>query len=364
MKKAMLFGATVLGGIMAIVIFVLFIGSTALTGFRATGEDDEEQQLISCDVESGTNNIPAQYREFVYKASSESGIPVSIHAAQIDAESSWNPKAVSHAGAQGLTQFMPGTWTEFGNGGDPFNPEDAIAAQGRYLKHLKDFVSAKGISGDPIDLTLAAYNAGPGNVTEFRGVPPFVETQNYVKKIKRLAQTEYNLDCAPLDQDDIEHVNFEESGKWVHPLPGGQFTSGYGPRPCPTSTCNYDTRNHQGIDFSTGGGGKVQAPVDMEITFAGNNDYWSRWYGTWIIGEQISGEKFVLEFHHCKSGSLKVKKGQKVQAGTQLCIEGSTGNSAGAHLHYQMGKPGIDPSKPTRGNTLDPKPILIAKKVI
>ncbi|MGP9527415.1 peptidoglycan DD-metalloendopeptidase family protein [Glutamicibacter sp. AOP5-A2-18] len=347
-------------------VVMLIVGGIALSSvFMASGKppDKEDSQQISCTEGAGLNEIPGEYRDFVIKASEHSGIPVPILVAQIDSESNWNPKARSPY-ANGISQFTPDTWAAWGNSGDVWNPEHAIAAQGRYMKHLKDFVSSKGLQGNTVDLALAAYNAGPGNVSKHGGIPPFVETQKYVKKINRLAQTKYNAECKVLDQDDIELVDFKKSGKWKSPLPGGQFTSGYGERPCPTSSCNYDTRHHQGIDLSTGGGGKVSAPADMEVTFAGNGDYWSRWYGTWILGRQIGDEGFVFEFHHCQHGSLKVKKGQKVAAGTQLCVEGNTGNSAGAHLHFQLGKPGTDPSQPTRRNTVDPKPILIAKGVL
>jgi cell wall-associated NlpC family hydrolase len=142
--------------------------------------------------------VPKQYRQWVLKAGglcSETVGPAAI-AAQIDAESGWNPHAVSPVGAQGLTQFMPGTWARWGRDADgdgrtsPFDPPDAIMAQGRYMCSLAQTVSgylADGaVQGDVLDLALAAYNAGPGAVLAAGGIPHNGQTELYVAKIRRL----------------------------------------------------------------------------------------------------------------------------------------------------------------------------------
>lgn len=366
---ALLGGVGIIGFLLAIVL--LFVVISSIGGATPTNPDAQDNQnTISCEADGEA--IPTKYREDIGRSAEVSGLPPAIHAAQIEAESNWNENAVSPVGAGGLTQFMPGTWEAFGKG-DRFNGHDAIAAQGRYLKYLADYMNDSGLVGkngnDLTDLVLAGYNAGQGNVSKYGGIPPFAETQGYVKKVKDLAQTKYSKSgsCQPLDNDDIELVDFKKSGKWVHPLPGSQLTSGYGLRPCPQgTTCNWDTKNHQGIDFSTGGGGKNVAPVDMEIVHAGKDGYWSDWYGPWILGKQIGGEGFYIEVHHCAEGSVSVKKGQKVAAGTKICIEGDTGNARGAHNHFQMGKPDFKASggTPTRRHTVDPRPILIEKRVL
>lgn len=153
-----------------------------------------------CDTAAaGVNEgaIPADYRSWVMKAGQVCReIPASVVAAQIDAESGWNPRAVSPAGAQGLSQFMPGTWAAYGRDDDgngrvsPYDAGDAIMAQARYDCEIA--ASLRGVvAGDLLDLTLAGYNAGPGAVMLHGGVPPYAETRAYVAKIRGLASGKY-----------------------------------------------------------------------------------------------------------------------------------------------------------------------------
>jgi soluble lytic murein transglycosylase-like protein len=98
----------------------------------------------------------------------------------IQIESAFDALAVSPVGAQGLMQLMPAVAEEMGVQ-DPFNPRENIMGGARLLRRLLDHYRGN------VTLTLAGYNAGPGAVKRFRGrVPPFKETQNYVKKITRL----------------------------------------------------------------------------------------------------------------------------------------------------------------------------------
>ena len=97
--------------------------------------------------------------------------------AVIQTESGGNPRAVSRAGAMGLMQLMPANVREAGVA-DPFDPEQNIAAGTQQLAHLMEQY------GGDLDLTLAGYNAGPGNVKKYGGVPPFAETQHYIRRVR------------------------------------------------------------------------------------------------------------------------------------------------------------------------------------
>lgn len=138
--------------------------------------------------------IPEAYRAAITEAGKRcKGITAPLIAAQIEAESNWNPAAVSPVGATGMAQFMPPTWSEFGKDysgdgrADANDPLDAIGSQADYMCHLHTWVNqqldAGTISGDPIRLALAAYNAGSGRVLAAGGVPAIIETRAYVEKI-------------------------------------------------------------------------------------------------------------------------------------------------------------------------------------
>ena len=116
----------------------------------------------------------AAYAPLFAAAGARHGVSPALLTAVARAESGFDPGARSSAGAQGLMQFMPATAR--GLGIDPWKPEQAIDGAARLLKqHLERFGST--------ELALAAYNAGPGAVTKHGGIPPYRETENYVRKI-------------------------------------------------------------------------------------------------------------------------------------------------------------------------------------
>ena len=132
--------------------------------------------------------VPAEYRALLLEAAGTCPkIPVEILAAQIAAESGWDSQARSVAGAQGIAQFMPEVWRQYGldanNDGERsvWDPVDAIHS----AAHLNCVNRAlvKGASGNRLENTLAAYNAGYGAVLKYDGIPPYPETQAYVKRI-------------------------------------------------------------------------------------------------------------------------------------------------------------------------------------
>lgn len=123
---------------------------------------------------SALAQAPAQYAALFRQAEAKYGVPATLLAAVAKQESAFNPGAVSSAGAIGLMQIMPATAS--GLGVNPRDPAQAVDGAARLLRDgLKTFGSTS--------LALAAYNAGPGAVQRYGGVPPYAETREYVRRI-------------------------------------------------------------------------------------------------------------------------------------------------------------------------------------
>ncbi len=124
------------------------------------------------------DKIMEKYGPLIEAAAAETKLDSTLIASVIHAESRGNPKAVSQAGAKGLMQLMDATAEDLGVK-DSLDPEQNIMGGSRFLKKMVDRYQ-------DIKLALAAYNAGPGNVDKYGGLPPFEETQNYVDKVMAL----------------------------------------------------------------------------------------------------------------------------------------------------------------------------------
>lgn len=119
------------------------------------------------------------YEEIIQEAAQAFDMDPALIRAVMQTESAFHPYAVSRAGAEGLMQLMPALADEMGVS-DSFDPRENIMGGVRYLKRLLDYHDGN------LDLALASYNAGPGNVERYGGIPPFRETRKYVKTIKAL----------------------------------------------------------------------------------------------------------------------------------------------------------------------------------
>ena len=128
-------------------------------------------------IQSAQGRLPATDLDEIFaRAAERYQVPVNLLKAVAKAESGFRPDAVSPAGAQGVMQLMPATAAGLGVL-DSFDPEQNIMGGAKYLSGM-----LSRYDGD-VTLTLAAYNAGSGNVQKYGGVPPFPETQSYLKKV-------------------------------------------------------------------------------------------------------------------------------------------------------------------------------------
>lgn len=137
-------------------------------------DDKKPKGETSTAIPGYRGKYKGEYLAMAREAAVRHGIPEDLFLRLVQQESGWNPNAVSHKGATGLAQLMPGTAAKLGV--DATIPSENLDGGARYLRMMYDrFGSWR--------LALAAYNAGPGAVEEHGGIPPYAETKNYVIKI-------------------------------------------------------------------------------------------------------------------------------------------------------------------------------------
>ncbi|HYO76364.1 MAG TPA: lytic transglycosylase domain-containing protein [Thermoanaerobaculia bacterium] len=164
----------------------LFDGKWIAVDQWADGEANEEKgekDVFLTEMRRINESIRAEffadqipYGELIYAKAKKYDVDPALVAAVIEQESRFKPRARSHVGARGLMQLMPRTGRWMG-ARDLYNPEQNVDAGVKYIKYLD-----KRFNGD-LKKIVAAYNGGEGNVKRYRGVPPFRETRQYVKKV-------------------------------------------------------------------------------------------------------------------------------------------------------------------------------------
>lgn len=176
------------GAVVALILVVSLVGSALIGSWLAFGTAQDKGLL------GGPAVVPDEFRSVIIKAAKRcDAVPVEILAAQIAAESGWDAQASSPAGAQGIAQFMPAVWDQYGIDANKdgkasiWDPVDAIHSAAELNCINRQLV--RGATGNRLRNTLAAYNAGYGSVLKYDGVPPYPETEAYVARILESAKT-------------------------------------------------------------------------------------------------------------------------------------------------------------------------------
>ena len=182
--------------VIALFIFTNVTGVLFSKALAPSVKASSADELIPADIPtSGDTHLD----QLIFRAGEREGVdPRFIHAV-IWQESKYDVTARSHAGAQGIMQLMPDTAKRFGCS-DPDDPEANIEAGTKYLGWL-----LKRFSGD-VSLALAGYNAGEGNVDKYNGIPPFDETQNYVRVILGRYGKTFHPVLSPSDAVEAFHL--------------------------------------------------------------------------------------------------------------------------------------------------------------
>ena len=177
-------GGRALQSILVLLVVVALVGAGGWWVFGAA----QQRGLI------GPTPVPAHYRDLVIEAAARCpAIPLAIFAAQMEAESGWDPRAASGAGARGVAQFMPEVWAQYGIDANSdgvasiWDPTDAIHSAS--LLNCVNRGLVKDVAGKRLENTLAAYNAGFNAVRKYDGIPPYPETEAYVKRILSISKT-------------------------------------------------------------------------------------------------------------------------------------------------------------------------------
>jgi len=159
------------------------IVSNIYTDNRFTLKESKRVQFKS----SGSTEVPSHYLDKIKKLARKYDIKETLILAVAKAESSFNPFAVSHKGAVGIMQLMPGTARQYGVF-NRYNVDQNLEAGARHLKYLYNKYDGA------LHLTLAAYNAGEEAVEKYGGVPPYEETRTYIKRVMGYMGLKYNGD--------------------------------------------------------------------------------------------------------------------------------------------------------------------------
>ncbi|OWA22693.1 peptidase [Streptomyces sp. CS159] len=300
----------------------------ALGGLPGAGTDDGSAADPSTAVDVDPSYIP-----WLRKAASGCAVlEPSVLAAQIDQLSGWSDDSDELSGQKGIAAFTDDEWRTWGKDDDgngrssPRDPADAIMALGRRDCSLAGKVTelrTEGrINGDLVELTLAAYAAGPDAVTEAGRVPSTART--YLDEVQALLPR-----YEALDREDSGSAGGTAGALLTAPVSPLTITSPFGSREHPLTGV---TKLHTGVDFAAPQGAQVVAARRGRVVFAALTSA----YGNRIVIDHgtIQGKRVETTYSHLSS--LGTAVGQTVEAGAPIGRVGSTGLSTGPHLHFEV----------------------------
>jgi soluble lytic murein transglycosylase len=172
--------ATALGAAPTAADIYMYIDSQGVMHFTNTPTSTQYRVYIKEKPKPNVDRLKDmdRYDDIIAEAQRRHGVAGPLIKAMVRVESAFDPRAVSHKGALGLMQIMPKNLKRL-KVRDPYNPWDNIMGGTRYLKEMLERFDGQ------LPLALAAYNAGPHSVEQYRGIPPYDETQKYVRKVMR-----------------------------------------------------------------------------------------------------------------------------------------------------------------------------------
>ncbi|GGL62233.1 peptidase [Streptomyces fumigatiscleroticus] len=309
---------------------------TAVTGFLALtgGLSPASSQSDGAGSSADAVRIDDSYGPWLRKAAAQcSVVRASVLAAQIDQLSGWSNDSGRLSGRRGIAGFTDAQWRTWGRDDDgngrssPRDPADAIMALGRQdcslAGKVTDARTEGRVSGDLVELTLAAYATGADAVTEAGRVPDGART--YLTEVKALF-ARYEA----FDREDSDGTGNKAAGAILAaPVSTLTVTSPYGSRQHPLTGV---TKLHTGVDFGAPQGSQVSAAKEGRVVFAAM----TKAYGNRIVIDHgtIGGKRLETTYSHLSA--LQVSAGQSVETGTPIGLVGSTGLSTGPHLHFEV----------------------------
>ncbi|MEU1457068.1 M23 family metallopeptidase [Streptomyces avermitilis] len=311
-----------------------FAGFMAATGrLSAAWPQDADTHAVASGG-AAADRVHKSYIPWLHQAAKTCAVlKPSVLAAQIDQRSGWDTDSGRLSGEVGIAGFTDAQWRTWGKDDDgngrssPRDPVDAIMALARQdcavAKEVTVLRTRGTVTGDLLDLTLAAYTVGTDSVTGAGRVP--AQARTYLTEVKALFARYETFDRAESGNSGTQKA----SGVLAPPVTTLVITSPFGSREHPLTGV---TKLHTGVDFAAPQGAQISAARQGQIVFAGL----TKAYGNRIVIDHgtIGGRRLETTYSHLSS--MQVTAGQSVEAGTVIGFVGSTGLSTGPHLHFEV----------------------------